>query len=349
MEVYECRQDGSKGEDLAAKTSNRTTCLVVMNAFFKQTKVLVENGIAYDGSHTLFSSFPIRPGDDAPDATKSPKIQELTENEVDVDETTVTVSTVDIPYKVRFVLTSHIYMPPRGDIESWRAAPQHVLRAIDMSLTAFAKWQAAGCDSPDWFIDGVKAYRSNSEEISLGGAFVAMKGYLSTLRCNLAGLTLVTDLSVSVSRHLCNIFNSSNDTNQVFLAGGDLISVIAKISRQSTNDFIQSVQQRGFRDELLDSLTRDLKGLKIMLTHLNHHRKIKGFGPAANSPKTQFEFEGKMITVADYFSICSRDNSKPLYKKVIIIDHIFRLDSDEFTMVFRHFHKPNSTILSSLL
>ena len=40
---------------------------------------------------------------------------------------------------------------------------------------------------------------------------------------------------------------------------------------------------------------------QVSLRHLGHWRKLKGFGPPANSPESVFDCEGKRMTVADYF------------------------------------------------
>lgn len=57
----------------------------------------------------------------------------------------------------------------------------------------------------------------------------------------------------------------------------------------------------------MDDLSRALKGARCLLTHLHQRKKIKRFGPVANSEQARFPFDDGAggsadMTVAEYFA-----------------------------------------------
>ena len=51
---------------------------------------------------------------------------------------------------------------------------------------------------------------------------------------------------------------------------------------------------------------------------MNHWRKARSLGPAANHPDTKFDCEGKKVTVAEYFTLMCKDPKKgPIYRAVL--------------------------------
>lgn len=73
------------------------------------------------------------------------------------------------------------------------------IRILDIALLSFARWESIK-PSQQWFVDGNKVFRSSSDLIRLQNVagLNAMKGYSSAVKLCRSGLTLFTDLAVSV-------------------------------------------------------------------------------------------------------------------------------------------------------
>lgn len=86
------------------------------------------------------------------------------------------------------------------------------------------------------------------------------------------------------------------------MQGGELINLMQTIGNyRDLSDMLREAEH-GIRRETLQSILRGLSNTKLKLTYINTTRKLRNFGPPANSPETRFEYEGKAITVADYFN-----------------------------------------------
>ena len=112
-----------------------------------------------------------------------------------------------------------------------------------------------------------------------------MRGYYAGLKTCMAGLVLVTDMSVSA-----------------FLSGGNMVELMCNVGGyRSVDDMLRDSEGRGLSPKVIGDISSTLKNCKCKLTHLNHWKKLKSFGPPANSPESAFDFDGRKITVADYF------------------------------------------------
>ena len=190
-------------------------------------------------------------------------------------------------YRVTLTLASTISFPP-STASAWSAlSTPETLLALDTPLLSFARWGVAS-DSPPWFIVGSRAFRSNtsggSASVKISPIYTCTRGYYVGLKTCMAGLVLVTDMVVSV-----------------FLAGGDMISLmVASGGYQNVTDLCADAA-RGIHPGRLRQMNEAIKGAKTKTTHLGHIKKCKGLGPASNSPESEFEFEGTNVTVAKYF------------------------------------------------
>lgn len=179
-----------------------------------------------------------------------------------------------------------------------------LMLAMESPLLSFARWGLVK-DVPDWFTVGSKAFRSSSEMFPLSQTlpYVAMRGYYAGLKCCLAGLVLVCDMSVSC-----------------FLTGGEMVNLMWQTSGfNSKETFVREASSKqGLNKIVLDKITEAVKSAKVSLRHLGHWRKCKSLGPPANSPESAFDCGGKKITVADYFALMCRDPAKGAnYRRVL--------------------------------
>ena len=176
-------------------------------------------------------------------------------------------------------------LTPSNGIAGWSRVDQSIVRALDTSLLAFARWQLIS-DSPTWFLVGSKAFRANGQSFRLTASYVAMRGYYAGLKTCLAGLVLVCDMSVTS-----------------FLAGGEMVQLMAQVGgfRDVNHLVSESSRQGGLANKFIDDLNKAFKNCKCKVTHLGHWKKVKMMGPPANSSESAFDLDGKRINVADYF------------------------------------------------
>ena len=100
-------------------------------------------------------------------------------------------------YRVALTLVSTIIIPSSGSAIEWgKIEDEKILLALDTPLLSFARWGVAQ-DDPEWFVVGSKAFRSNVPGLELSPSYTAMRGYYAGLKTCLAGLVLVSDMSVS--------------------------------------------------------------------------------------------------------------------------------------------------------
>jgi hypothetical protein len=202
-------------------------------------------------------------------------------------------------FRVTLTLTDTIVMPD-STVVAWRnVTEERILLALDTPLLSFARWGVVE-DTPEWFTFGSKAFKSNSRKLPLSPAYNAQRGYYAGLKTCMAGLVLVSDMSVSC-----------------FLNGGPLIDVMSTCAGyRSVAEMNDDALRRGIPPEKLSKLATALKGAKVKLTHLGHFRKIKSFGPPASSTESNFNFNGTVMTVAQYFVVSARVNGS-IYKTAL--------------------------------
>jgi hypothetical protein len=122
-----------------------------------------------------------------------------------------------------------------------------------------------------------------------------MRGYYAALKSCLAGLTLVSDMSVTC-----------------FLQGGQMINIMIYAAEfRNKEAFLRECQSpAGLSERAKNRINDVIKNAKIKLIHIGHSRKARELGPPSNHPDSCFDFEGKRVTVAEYFSILCRDKSR---------------------------------------
>jgi len=102
------------------------------------------------------------------------------------------------------------------------------------------------------------------------------------------------------------------------MRGGPLIDILASIANfNSKDEFIREARRKPLHSKLLSEMTHKLKKIKVLLTHLHHYRKLRSIGPPANDNESSFSFNGKTITVANYFEITCRSESAELLRSVL--------------------------------
>jgi hypothetical protein len=125
------------------------------------------------------------------------------------------------------------------------------VRTLDLSLLAFARMQLKD-EAPSWYLVGNKCFSEHAEKLTVAPAYVALRGYTVGLKCCLAGLTLVSDMTVSV-----------------FLAGGPLVNVVSQaLDFPSFDAFVSDARRRGVDPRDYPLLNKMLKNCKIRLDHL---------------------------------------------------------------------------------
>lgn len=129
-----------------------------------------------------------------------------------------------------------------------------------------------------------------------------MQGYYAGLKCTVAGLYLVSDMSVSC-----------------FLTGGHMVNVMWQVGGyRNLEDMMRDANTRGLPKRFIDSVNEVIKNAKVSLIHIGHYRKVRALGPVASSKESQFEVDGKPVTVADYFAQMCRSKEKGAnYKRVL--------------------------------
>lgn len=136
----------------------------------------------------------------------------------------------------------------------------------------------------------------------MDSAYVALTGYSASLKMTLPGLVVISDMSLSV-----------------FLASGELVNLMWTIGGfSSLQDMLREAERpSGINKSALDRITRYLRGCKLKLTHMNHWRKFREFGPPSNSKDTEFMFNDHPVTVAQYFAELAQDPTKIAYRTAL--------------------------------
>lgn len=138
----------------------------------------------------------------------------------------------------------------------------------------------------------MQAFRSEGEKILLSSVLSCMRGYYVSLKPCLAGLVLVSDMTVTC-----------------FLNGGEMVNLMFQQAGYRTlQEFVAACRApQGLRRNISDAITEGIKNCKIKLTHIGHWRKAKSLGPASNSPDSMFDHNGTRVTVDKYFQTVYRD------------------------------------------
>ena len=109
-------------------------------------------------------------------------------------------------YKVSLTLTGTFDLP--NNPEAWKRAAEQALTALD-AVTLHCSKKFIVDDNPDLLSIGNSTYRTNADNFRLNAAYVAIRGYYSSLKSCMGGLAMVSDMSVSC-----------------FLEGGEMVQMM---------------------------------------------------------------------------------------------------------------------------
>ena len=125
-----------------------------------------------------------------------------------------------------------------------------------------------------------------------------MHGYYASLKSCMAGLVLVSDMTVSA-----------------FCMGGELVNLMCAAGDYPNVDQMirdsQHFPDRGLPHQRLAKIEDALKNMNVKLVHLNHRKKIKGFGPPANVYR--FCPQDHDMTIQQYYE--EKAASNPAYRQ----------------------------------
>ena len=286
------RKDVEATEDCAQTEDSRLTTQLIISLRDNHPEWNIGTGVGftYNGRAIVYTSSPLPL---TGDRDGSPSHSEI------IFIKQVDGSNSKSKFRISLTLTDRVILPD-PTVAAWsQVSDVAVLMALDTPLLSFARWGIVE-DLPDWFTVGSKAYRANGRSLPLSPAYNAQRGYYAGLKTCMAGLVLVSDMSVTC-----------------FLAGGPVIDVMWHcMGYRSLEEMLDESKGKGINKMRLDKLAEMLKGAKVRVTHLGHFRKFKSMGPAANSQGSLFQYLDKKITVADYFVIVSKVAGS-IYKKAL--------------------------------
>jgi len=179
------------------------------------------------------------------------------------------------------------------------------VRALDSALLAFVRGESHA-DMPEWIIQGNKAFHNvasltfKTPQPNTQG----MRGFHTSLRPCIAGLTLVCDFTVSI-----------------FLVGGELINIVASLLNMRVDEFhLKCKDREGLSANDRRKLNKELKGIRMKLKHIGHIKKFKEVCLAADDPNQTFTTDRpgqapQTMTVKQYFASTVRDSEKSNYHR----------------------------------
>ena len=293
VQIYRFTSNGEEvTTDCAGEEDSRITTGLVILLRDNHPEWGVGNGVGftYNGRSIAYASSPLPLAGQRNDKPFHEEILRI--RKIDGRES-------NTKFRITLTLTDTILMPNPTTV-AWREVnEERILLALDTPLLSFARWGVVE-DTPEWFTFGSKAFKSNSRKLPLSPAYNAQRGYYAGLKTCMAGLVLVSDMSVSC-----------------FLNGGPLIDIMSICAGyRSVAEMYTDAAGRGIPPPRFAKLETALKGAKVKLTHLGHYRKIKSFGPSASSKLSNFNFNGKVITVEKYFDI-SASVAGSVYRKAL--------------------------------
>lgn len=292
IHIYKYGREGLETTDCAAEEDSRITSslLLAFRDKHPEWKIGKGVGLTYNGRSVAYSSSPL-PLPDL-DSHGQPFLAE------NIALPNIDGSESKKKYSVTFTFVNKVLIPEPTAAAWGKVSDSATLTALDTPILSFARWGIVQ-DEPEWFVVGSKAFRSTGRSVPLAPGYVAMRGYYAGLKICLAGLCLVSDMSVSC-----------------FLAGGPMIEIMAQSGGfRDVKDMIQAASgKQGLNPRQVDKMTAAIKNSKIKLDHIGHLRKAKRLGPAANSMDSAFLYKEKKITVADYFAEMAKVAGSPYAK-----------------------------------
>jgi hypothetical protein len=283
VSLYRVGRDGQVDKtDCAGEEDSRVTTSLVLRLKKKYPDWAKVTGFTYDNRSAVFTNAPLPLA--ARNSKNEPFLEEIVglPNNEDIESKTRT-------YRITITLIATILTS---------ALNPEVITALDTSLFSFARWMQVD-NVPEWMICGSKIFSKQALNHRLAPAYNATRGFYASLKPCLAGLVLITDMSVNC-----------------FLASGQMPDLLYQAGNfRSFNDFLTECKRGSLPGQVVSRLNQAVKNARIRLTHLNHWRKAKSVGPAANHESSSFLYEGKKITVAKYYEIKAKED--PQYGKAL--------------------------------
>lgn len=287
VHIFRVMPDGSRADRDSTVDGDQLANVALVLKLFTRHPEWSARGYSYDGKSALFTSGPL--GLPAQNAERQPFLSES----IGLPSLEGVEST-RLRFLVELTQVDVIPSPPHG-AEEWRNLDPRTLRALDTALTTFARNQSVH-ENPAWALVGQKVFSAKAPSYDLIGPYLARRGYYAAMKCCLAGLTVVVDMSV----------NS-------FLASGPILTVMQGAANYQHAASFQQDAARGFPPKLLAVIEKAIKNAKVRLVHLGHTKKVVGLGPAADSEASKFDMEEggrkKRVTVAEYFEIMARQKA----------------------------------------
>ena len=126
-----------------------------------------------------------------------------------------------------------------------------VVRSLDLALLAFARKQLRN-DHQKWYLVGNKCFSEDATKEIVAPGYIAIRGYTLGLKSCLAGLTLVSDMTVSV-----------------FLSGGPLINIVMDVCGfNNSQRFLDETRRYGINERQKSQVEKVMKNCKIRVDHL---------------------------------------------------------------------------------
>lgn len=292
VHIYSINIDGSDKEEVSQKEDERINTSLLSKLRTRHPEWQTGIGFGYDGKSMLMTShslhLPNRNADNEPFLSEMIGLPSRATGEESTRKR----------YRVAITEVCRVTVPVAGST-AWTDLDQTVLQNLDVNLVSFIR-ALQNSDSPAWSLIGPKIFATTGPSTPLIGAFVAKCGYYSTLKSCLAGLVLNVDLSVNV-----------------FVNAGPVIEIMHHASTYRSLEEFHAACARPLPPVVLQNILEALKNVKIRTKHTGFDKKVVDIGPAADSPESAFDHDGRRVTVAQYFELMCRDNTKPMYRQAL--------------------------------
>eukprot|EP01041_Mallomonas_annulata_P003861 gene3861-7706_t len=307
--IHRLTKDGERGPDIAPVEDSKITTQLLSN--LKQEYLPRTNtpqqyfplGITYDGRSSLYATSEllciptIVEEVDEPQSTR-PVLHYFTTITNVVHETTYLIRLLPADC-IRYIHPDSNTIRPDA-LQIFQNLKPEFIASLDMALTGFVRgmsWEV----NPSWINVGANVFCTsdrNRFEIQSTRLLEGFRGFHCSLKSCLAGLVLVSDMSVT--SFIC----AGEMVNAMYLAGG--FRSVEDMAREAASP-------HGIHPKVMVLIDDALHGVKLITKHLGHPKKCKGFGPAANA--YFFENNNKKISVQQYFEDMARIN--PAYLRYL--------------------------------
>lgn len=288
VHIYSTNVDGTDKEEVSQKEDERFTTSLIKKLCTRHPE-WQHIGFGYDGRSMLMTSASLN----LPDL-QSDRLPYISES-VGLPARATGEESTRKRYRIALTEVCDTVVPASGDV-AWRNIDQNILQNLDVNLTSFIRFMQNE-DRPNWSLVGSKIFATRGVSAPLQGAFITKCGYYSTLKSCLAGLVLNVDISVNV-----------------FVDSGPLIHILCSAVNCSLDKFNALCGWGPLPSDVMENLVKAVKSIKIRTMHTGFDKKVVDVGPAADSPESRFDHNGREVTVAQYFELMCQDRSKPIYR-----------------------------------